>query len=218
MRGKAAEGRRTPKRWRVAEGLASREASWSAPVLWRFGMAGVALAPGGLRQNGAEAARKLFHLFDDEGFQSTVRIHCFSQQRSNLVSKTNSCCGTNIIKAQATFFIHEEQMWNSINPRIRFQFCYRQLFCCHSGTRVPGGFILPDVIIKSFLVRVAIDANHFKTLVVPFCPCCFYLRLPHALPRNIPNTTLPFICAKSTSRPSNAVNFSSIGFPLLSIR
>jgi hypothetical protein len=36
-RGKAAEGRRTPRRWREGYGSCVREASWSAPVLWRFG-------------------------------------------------------------------------------------------------------------------------------------------------------------------------------------
>jgi hypothetical protein len=34
---KAAEGRRSPRRWRVQANARSREASWSAPVLWRFG-------------------------------------------------------------------------------------------------------------------------------------------------------------------------------------
>jgi len=32
----AAEGRRTPKRWREFHGSRVRGASWSAPVLWRF--------------------------------------------------------------------------------------------------------------------------------------------------------------------------------------
>jgi len=36
-RGKAAEGRRTPGRWREGYGPRLREASWSAPVPWRFG-------------------------------------------------------------------------------------------------------------------------------------------------------------------------------------
>ena len=34
---KAAEGRRTPRRWRVGQDPRKREASWSAPALWRFG-------------------------------------------------------------------------------------------------------------------------------------------------------------------------------------
>jgi len=34
--GKAAEGRRTPRRWREGHGSRVREASWSAPVPWRF--------------------------------------------------------------------------------------------------------------------------------------------------------------------------------------
>jgi len=33
---KAAEGRRTPGRWRGAMSLELRGASWTAPVLWRF--------------------------------------------------------------------------------------------------------------------------------------------------------------------------------------
>ena len=33
---KAAEGRRTPRRWREIFRSMTREASWSAPVLWRF--------------------------------------------------------------------------------------------------------------------------------------------------------------------------------------
>jgi len=35
-RSKAAEGRRTPKRWRDYYGSRVREAFWSAPVPWRF--------------------------------------------------------------------------------------------------------------------------------------------------------------------------------------
>jgi len=34
--GKAAEGRRTPERWREIHLSREREASWSAPVPWRF--------------------------------------------------------------------------------------------------------------------------------------------------------------------------------------
>jgi hypothetical protein len=34
--GKAAEGRRTPRRWREGYGSRVRGASWSAPVPWRF--------------------------------------------------------------------------------------------------------------------------------------------------------------------------------------
>jgi hypothetical protein len=33
---KAAAGRRTPRRWREGYGFRVREASWSAPVPWRF--------------------------------------------------------------------------------------------------------------------------------------------------------------------------------------
>jgi len=36
-RGKAAEGRRSPRRWCEDRALGEREASWSAPALWRFG-------------------------------------------------------------------------------------------------------------------------------------------------------------------------------------
>ena len=35
-RRKAVEDHRTPRRWRVTQRPAPREASWSAPVLWRF--------------------------------------------------------------------------------------------------------------------------------------------------------------------------------------
>jgi len=35
-RGKAAEGRRNPGRWRLVKIPDPRAASWSAPVLWRF--------------------------------------------------------------------------------------------------------------------------------------------------------------------------------------
>jgi hypothetical protein len=38
---KAAEGRRTPRRWRVGQDPREREASWSAPGLWRFGTSSV---------------------------------------------------------------------------------------------------------------------------------------------------------------------------------
>jgi hypothetical protein len=59
-RGKAAEGRRTPKRWREFHGSREREASWSAPVPWRF--------PASARHTGITNARDDGRIFSIPDF------------------------------------------------------------------------------------------------------------------------------------------------------
>ena len=63
--GKAAEGRRSPKPGGCSEQLGKREASWSAPALWRFGTRQLTI-PNAAGATGRVARRTML---DDDGNQ-----------------------------------------------------------------------------------------------------------------------------------------------------
>ncbi len=67
--GKAAEGRRTPRRWRDGHDPRVRKASWSAPVLWRF--------PQGARHSNIGKGHSMYRLFWFE----MAEVSCLQKRR-----------------------------------------------------------------------------------------------------------------------------------------
>ena len=144
-----------------------------------------------------------------------VRDKLIGQVLLNLLLET----GTGVLVDEVTFFVHEPHGRNAAYAMFLSQTGLPAFSVEELG---PGHVVLGQEILEFLLITVQGYTDDLKAFLVQFVIGLLdtgnlaYARSAPSGPKSI-KTTLPFILAKSTFRPSTALNFMASGFPRASI-